>query len=157
MQRPGGSTLNDRAFPLARVSRVPLRVGLEYGMTIQSKDIPPATVPLPVRSTLAQPLVVHRYQLSRNIRLLRNYGFAPGNPVLRAQSIPFKGQGGMTTPVMTRFGMQKPRPGATPVFPRSGSKGSMGPVRRYPKSLLVAPNTYTPPVYGGATQGYEEG
>lgn len=157
MRRPTGSGISDRAFPIARFSRVPLRVGLEYGMTIQRKDISAPPVPLPVRSSLAQPLVVHRYQLSRNIRLLRNYGFAPGNPVLKAQSIPFQGRGGNTSPVLTRFGMQKPRPGATPVFPRVSSGGSMGAVRRFPKSLLVPPNTYRPPVYGDATQQYTDG
>lgn len=158
MARPAGYGKTARLFPVAQVSRVPLRRGLEYGMTIQSRDIPAPDVPLPIRSSLAQSLGVHRFQISRNLKLLRNYGFAPGNPVLKAQTIPLQGRANAQrpTPVMTRFGMQAPRPGATPVFPRVGKPGAMGSVRRFPRAILVPPNTYRIPVYGNAEQPLTE-
>lgn len=107
-------------------------------------------VQLPVRSSLGQQILIHRFQNSHNYRLLRNYGFAPGNPILQAESIPNQAntQGNTPKPVFTRFGMQAPVPGQSPVFPRVSGRGSMGSPKRFPKSLLVPPNTYAPPVYG---------
>lgn len=139
-----------RLFPIARVSRVPLRVGLEYGMTISGVPMDAPTVAMPVRSSLAQKLNIHRYQLSRNIRLLHGYGFAPGNPVLKADSTPLQARVAQAVdqPQMTRFG-QTPIPGQTPVFPRTGARGVMRAVRRFPKAIPVTPNNWTPPVYGG--------
>ncbi len=159
MAKPSGYNRGPRLFPMAIVSRKPLRTGLEYGMTIKSGDMDAPDVPMPIRSSLGQSLLTHRFQLSRNIRLLRNYGFAPGNPILKAQSIPLQAKisGQTPKPVMTRFGMQKPQPGATPAFPRTGARGSMGSVRRFPKSILVIPNTYRPPVYGQDTAQVQTG
>lgn len=144
-------TAQDRAalFPIARVSRVPLRVGLEYGMAIKGAPMDAPNVAPPIRSSLAQQTVIHRFQLSRYISRLRTYGFAPGNPILKADSIDLKSRQTANTPkpVMTRLG-QRPVPGRTPVFPRTAAPGTMGSPRRFPKALPVQKNTYTPPIYG---------
>lgn len=141
-------TMRDRLFPLARFSRVPLRVGLEYGMTVQGKPMDVPSVRMPVRSSLAQRLLIHRYQITRNIRLLHGYGFAPGNPVLKADSTPLtaKIKQNTPTPTMTRFGMS-PVQGVR-VFPRTALAGGLGSPKRFPKAIPVIQNTYTPPVYG---------
>lgn len=149
-QRPQGASLQAQAFPMAIVSRRPLRVGLEYGMTIQGKDVPAPTVQMPVRSSLGQPFLRHRFQLSRNIRLLRTYGFAPGNPILQAESIPNQSSASSQRPrpIAARYGMQT----SGGVRASVGSRGSMGSPKRFPKAIMVPPNTYSPPVYGGGTQ-----
>lgn len=158
MARPAGFQQQDSAFPIYRPSFKPLRKGLQYGMTITRRDGDAPDLPMPIRSSLFGKEIVTRFQLSRNIRLLRNYGFAPGNPVLKAQSIPVQALllQQRPTPTMTRFGMQKPSPGATPVFPRTGARGGMGSVRRFPKAIRVVPNTYRPPVYGQDTPQVQE-
>jgi len=110
-------------------------------------------VPLPIRSSLGQDTLVHRFQLSRNLRLLRNYGMRPDYPVLKAQSTAFRGRVVKQTPTpqLTRFGV-RPRPGLTPVYPRVGAPGTMGSVKRFSKASKVIPNRYRPPLYGGGTQ-----
>ena len=139
-------------FPIARVSRVPLRVGLEYGMVYAGKPQNVATVQMPVRSSMAQTLLRFRWQIARNIRLLHGYGFAPGNPVLKAESRNLRAQilANTPRPVMTNFG-GTPVPGKTPVFPRTGRPGGLGSPRRFPKAISVVPNDYVPPIYGASS------
>ncbi len=138
-----------KLFPVYRPSFASLRTGLEYGMVVQGKEMQLPALPLPIESSLAQDVNVHRFQLSRNIRLLRNYGMRPDYPVVQVPTTPFQGRvvKQTPTPVMTAFG-PRPRPGATPVFPRTARGGTMGSVKRFAKSTKVIPNKYRPPVYG---------
>lgn len=151
--KPTVGSKRERLFPVFRPSFAPLRTGLEYGMTVQGKPMQLPNLPQPIRSSLGQNTLVHRFQLSRNLKLLRTFGLRPDYPTLRAQSIPFRGrvQQQTPTPVMTRFGT-RPRPGATPVFPRVGRPGTMGSVKRFTKANKVIPNRYRPPLYGGGTE-----
>lgn len=153
MKPQGASNRGEKVFPVFRPSFRPLRTGLEYGMTVQGRPMPAPNVALPIQSSTAQDVNVHRFQITRNLRLLRNYGMRPDHPVLRAPSIPFTAKVNAQTPkpVMTRLGT-RPVPGATPVFPRTGAPGTMGSVKRFPKAILAMPNRYRPPVYGGRRQ-----
>lgn len=155
MKRPGGAALKSPGgFPLAVVSRKPLKAGLAYGMTIQDRPMETPGVPLPVLSSRAQQRLIHRFQLALNTRLIHPYGFAPGNPILQAESTDNRmtGTKQTPTPTMSNFG-GTPAPGR-PVFPRSAARGRMGSPKRFPKAIQVIPNDYTPSLYGGGQQSY---
>ena len=151
--KPTVASRREKLFPVFRPSFASRRVGLEYGMTVQGKPMQLPNVAQPVRSSLAQNVNVHRFQLSRNLKLLRNYGMRPDYPVLRAPFIPFQAKVAKQTPTpqMTRFG-SRPTPGLTPVYPRVAKGGTMGSVKRFAKASKVIPNRYRPPIYGGGMQ-----
>jgi hypothetical protein len=125
---------NGKLFPVAPNARIPNRSNMEYRMIIEGEHIPSATVPMQLRQSEAQPIVVHRWQFSRYFSLLRNYGLRPDYPIFRGFAI---------VPVNSS-------PNAKIVISRRGAaanQGSMRPIPRFRKALPYPIVTYNPPTY----------
>lgn len=129
-----------------------LQRGISSGMSIPTKALPVVTVPLPVRSTLAQRIAVYRVQLSRYVSWIKPFGMAPGYPTAHVLSL-------INTSPRNRGLTPMPHPssvksGSVPTARGSGARptgdGSyyMGSPRRFKKALPVALVAYTPQVYG---------
>lgn len=121
------------------LSRPPLRTGMEYFMLYDHRKMAAPNVPPPVRrASLAQQQLIHRYQISKYISRLRNFGLRPDHPAFHGFKITVQGRIA-TTPVMSDPQWNTPRPLA----------GSMRAPARFAKALPTAPNPYIAPTYGG--------
>lgn len=151
--RPKGASSKALLFPIGKVGQAQRRVGMEYSGITQARNVPAPNVPMPVRESLAQTLVVHRFQFTRYFGRLRTYGFAPGNPVIRAFNQRYSLSPKERTPRPIISGGARSGPLSVSRTPGVINKGSMGAPKRFPKALPLRVNTYRPPIYGEDTSG----
>lgn len=147
--RPTKPTTKASLFPIGSVNQRQNRRGLEYsgGLTTRPMDAP--NVPVPIRSTLSMPITRYKIAFTRKLIFLRTYGFAPGNPVLRATPNPYTVAGARKRkprPVVRGGRRSGPLSVARP--PAAAKNGAMGAPKRFPKALPIIPNNYKPPIYG---------
>lgn len=140
----GRAVRRKNVFTLSPLSHKPIRTGMSYGMRYGGRvqEAPAVAPPIP-RQSLAQMVLVHRYQVSKYIPLfarpmglMMQAGYPvdhvlkliPGAPVQR------------NTPVLSNAPMS---------LPRTAKGGTMRPMSRWAKALPLTPNPYNPPTYGG--------
>lgn len=146
--RPTKATQKATLFPIGAVNQRQNRNGLEYSGALTTRPMDAPNVPVPVRSTLSMPITRYKIAFTRNLKLLRTYGFAPGNPVLRATPNPYTVSGTKRrTPKPSVRGGKRSGPLSVSRPPAANKPGSMGAPKRFPKALPVIPNNYEPPVY----------
>jgi hypothetical protein len=147
--RPTKPTTKASLFPIGAVNQRQNREGLEYQGMITTRPMESPNVPMPIRSTLAMPITRYRVQFTRKLKFLRTYGFAPGNPVLKATPNPYTvaGQRRRQPKPHTRGG-RRSGPLSVSRAPSASKPGHMGAPKRFPKALPLVPNKYQPPVYG---------
>jgi hypothetical protein len=121
---------------------MPIRTGMvyamEYGGRIQ--EAPNTVMPM-ARPSLAQRVLIHRYQLSKYISpLTRIMSPLPSidYPTVHAQMIIRTAPSPNQTPIMSSNGN-----------PRTARGGTLAPLPRFKKALPTRPPTFNPPVYGG--------
>lgn len=132
--------------------------GIIVGMDFQAENSLAPTVPLPVRSSLAQEISVYRVQLNRYIYLLARAARWPGMPGTSFSKSDYPYYRGYPTArvvsvINTRPNMRQTktvssgysRPGFGGYPKRSGF---MNAPPRFKKSLPLPLNEYEPPVYG---------
>lgn len=147
--RPRKPTRKSTLFPIGAVNQRVNRTGLEYSGVSVARSMRPATVPMPIRASLAQDVNAYRIHFSRKLRFLRTYGFAPGNPVLKAPKNPYTVYGVKSRrPLPVVRGGKRAGPLSVTRTPAAARPGYMGSPKRFPKALPVVPNNYTPPIYG---------
>lgn len=106
---------------------------LEYGMQYGGRVMEAPNVPLMVRSSLGQRVLVHRFQMSRYISRLRNYGMRPDHPAFKGHMV-VNTAPRIVVPTRARL-------------PLSKKPGTMAATPRFPKALGNPPNNYQPPEY----------
>lgn len=146
--RPTKPTTKASLFPIGAVNQRQNRNGLEYSGALTTRPMNAPNVPLPVRSTLSMPITRYKLAFTRNLKLLRTYGFRPGNPVLRATPNPYTVGQKRRTPKPAVRGGKRNGPLSVSRPPAATKAGSMGAPKRFPKALPVVPNNYKPPIYG---------
>lgn len=108
----------------------------ERGITAQAVssdgEVASPTVPIPVRSSLAQTVLIFRRQITTYISRVKPYGMAPGYPTAKVPTILH------TTP---RHALIRSARG----YP--ASKGQMLPPKRFTKALPTKQNDYEAPTY----------
>lgn len=119
-----------------QVSNTPLGRGMGYGMLVRARPVPSPGIPLFVRSSLYQNVLWHRFQISRYISKLRNYGMRPDYPTPHVLTMI------NSAPPMNK----NPRPTISR-FGRTGSPGYMQAPRRFKKALPANDIPYYPPEY----------
>lgn len=146
--RPTKPTRKTTLFPIGAVNQRQNRDGLEYQGMITTRPMEAPNVPMVVRSTLAMPMTRYKVQFTRKLKFLRTYGFAPGNPVLKATPNPYTVATQRRQPKPTLRGGRRHGPLSVSRTPSSVKGGHMGAPKRFPKALPVIPNKYAPPIYG---------
>lgn len=133
------SALRTPFFPRPQSQR-----GIDSGMTTMGSNDPSMlpTIPLPVRSSLAQTILVHRVQLSHYFAKVAgatryNGGMAPGYPVAKVLSLI------NTAPLMRRNARA-----VTGLRGLPARSGYMSAPPRFTKALPLPVNDYQPPIYG---------
>lgn len=138
------ATLKDNLFPEAVTHRAPIMRGMEYGMMIKSAPMEAPNVPLMQRQSLGQRGLIHRYQISRYLSILRYFGLRPDYPVFHGKviinSAPKSKLSRNPQPVTHRRTLLN--------TPATKDQGVMGASRRFSKALRLPINPYTPPTYG---------
>lgn len=124
----------------AALSHMPLRTGMLYAMQYGGRVEEVPNVPMAIaRPSLAQRVLVHRYQLSKYISPLTRIMSpvpAAGYPVAHAQMIIRTAPTPNQTPIMSSNGN-----------PRTARGGTQGPLPRFKKALPSRPLVFTPPTY----------
>lgn len=146
--RPTKPSTKASLFPIGSVNQRQNRSGLEYQGMLTARPMEAPNVPQVIRSTLSMPITRYRIQFTRNLKLLRTYGFAPGNPVLRATPNPYTVTSRRRQPKPTLRGGRRNGPLSVSRAPAAAKPGRMGAPKRFPKALPLIPNNYKPPVYG---------
>lgn len=140
-----------RPFEVLRILRAPLETGMEYEMHYDSVVMGGPNVPPPIpRQSLAQQVIVHRYQQSKYFSRLRNYGLRPDYPIAHGWRVIQTGNSSVNNaPVMTTtfLGTDPQSRGIQVNSP--GAQGFMRPGGRFKKALPTPVVNYNPPVYGG--------
>lgn len=146
-----GKTDRARPFEVLRILRMPLEIGMEYEMSYDSTVMGGPNSPPPIpRASLAQTVIIHRYQQSKYFSRLRNYGLRPDHPIAHGSVVVQTGHSSVhNTPAMTstRLGTDPLSKGIQ--VNRPGQGGFMRPGGRFKKALPLPVVNYDPPVYGG--------
>lgn len=116
--------------------------GIDYGMDFGAEDGLAPTVPIAVRSSLAQEKTVYRVQTSHynfvKVKATRFPGMAPGYPVAKVLSL-----------INTAPQMRRGNPSATRGLRGYPARsGFMAAPPRFRKALPTPVNDYSPPIYG---------
>lgn len=132
------STQKKNPFVVTRQEKHDILVGIEDGMLLQNKVGRAPNVPLQTRSSLGQQVIRHRFQISRYISGLRNYGMRPDYPVVHVLTM-------VKTSPAGRSGRPVMSVGYT--LPQTASGGTIAPPPRFKKALkspvaIFAPATY---------------
>lgn len=124
----------------AKLSHMPIRTGMVYAMQYGGRIEEVPNVPMPMsRPSMAQRVLVHRYQLSKYISPLTRIMSpvpAAGYPYVKAFMIIRTAPPPNQTPVMSSNGN-----------PRTARGGTQGPMPRFKKALPTSPPIYNPPTY----------
>jgi hypothetical protein len=123
--------------------------GIDYGLDYRGRGKRTLTIPLPVRSSLAQLITTYRTQISHYISRVRPFGMAPGYPTAHVLTLiqtspakrtlnPLPRPGGINTPGQANSGATANR-GDSPYYMRGPS--------RFRKALPTAMHRYEPPTY----------
>jgi hypothetical protein len=134
------------------LSHVPIRTGMEYAMQYGGRvQEAPNTVMAMARPSLAQRVLIHRYQLSRYIspltRIMSPVPFVNGGRVgFSDTAAPYP------TAKASMIIRTAPKPNQTPIMssngnPRTARGGTQGPLPRFKKALPIKPLVFTPPEY----------
>ena len=127
---------------LASLSHKPIRAGMSYGMLYGGRpmEAPSVAPPIP-RQSLAQTLLIHRYQGSKYISAIaRPMGLTmqAGYPSVHVMKIINTAPTQNQTPILSNSPMN---------LPRTARGGTMAAVPRWKKALPLVPNPYNPPTY----------
>lgn len=125
---------------------MPIRTGMVYAMAYGGRiqEAPNTVMPV-ARQSLAQRVLIHRYQLSKYISpLTRIMSPVPliGYPTAKTQMIIRSAPTPNQTPIMSKLG-------PTQATVRTARGGTQAPLPRFKKALPTRPPTFNPPVYGG--------
>lgn len=154
---PGKNFTRKDALRTPTYARVQRENGIFAAMDHAARNDLAPTVPLPVRSSLAQEIGVWKVQLNRYIYILARATRWPGMPGTSYSTSGYPSFGGyptakvqtiMNTAPRNMAGSQatgQSRPGFGG-YPKSSS--FMKAPRRFTKALPLPVNTYEPPVYG---------
>lgn len=124
--------------------------GINASMSYEETPERIPTIPLPVRSSLAQIFKLHKFQLTHYFSWIKPFGMAPGYPVAKVHTL-------VNTSPRNRSLSPQPRPAYRRMrgIPISGGVGSregdpyyMRGVTRFKKALPITLNPYQPPIYG---------
>lgn len=124
----------------APLSHMPIRTGMTYAMQYGGRILEAPNTPMAIaRPSLAQRVLIHRYQLSKYI-----------SPLTRIMS-PVPEAGYPTAHVLTIV-RGAPVPNQTPIMsstgtPQTARGGTMAPSPRWKKALPTKPPAFNPPVY----------
>lgn len=134
-------------------TRAYIQRGIMQYMTYGAQAEKPPGIPLPIRSSLAQIIHIHKVRLSHYTSWMKPYGMkrhypipseALGDyPVAKVVTLINKGPNNLAVqplPVINR-------PGIAPSQPRVRHRGTMGPPRRFTKALPVSMVNFVPPTY----------
>lgn len=144
----------DRRFPLRTpvYHRNQIQRGISQYMTYGAQAEKPPGIPLPIRSSLAQIVHIHKVRLSHYVSWIKPYGmkrhypdpiFGLDYPTAKVGTIINKAPNMRMKP-LPRIN----RPGVAPSQPRVNSRGYMGAPPRFKKALPVSMVNYVPPTYG---------
>lgn len=115
--------------------------GIDYGMNHKAEKDLEVTIPLPVRSSLAQPISIFKVQFSHYLARIagasRYPGMAPGYPTAKVLTM---------LNVAPRMAVKQATPRG--VTGRPSRQGYMNAPQRFKKALPLPINDYQPPVYG---------
>lgn len=124
--------------------------GIDASMSYEETPERIPTIPLPVRSSLAQIFKLHKFQITHYFSWIKPFGMAPGYPVAKVQTL-------INTSPRNRSLRPLPRPAyrremGVPMARGTGSRIDAGyymrGVRRFNKALPISLNQYQPPIYG---------
>lgn len=146
-----GKTDRGRPFEVLRILRMPLEIGMEYSMSYDSTVMGGPNVPPPIpRQSLAQTVIVHRYQQSKYFSRLRNYGLRPDYPIAHGHVVVQTGNSSVNNaPTITSTKMGTDSSLGVPQVNSAGAQGFMRPGGRFRKALPLPVVNYNPPIYGG--------
>jgi len=148
----GASTASPFESPV--VSWHPNEQGMSWEMDYNTRRTPVPNVPPPVsRSSLAQQILIHRYQQSKYISVLRYFGLRPDYPAFHgfkiingAPQVSNTGIPSLNSTNLNQFYKGVGTEGIAP-FPRAKTAGTMRPVSRFVKALPVPIPSYNAPTY----------
>lgn len=155
---PGKNFTRKDALRTPRYARVYSERGISGGMEMVTRNDLAPTVPLPVRSSLAQEIMVKKVQLSKYLYLIARATRWPGMPGTSFSTSDYPYFRGYPTAKVTSLVNSAPRnmgargnvtgasrPGFGGYPKRSGF---MAAPPRFKKALPLPLNEYEPPVYG---------
>jgi hypothetical protein len=130
------------------VSRNPVWTGMEYEMDYNRRHTPAPNVPPPTRrSSLAQTILIHRYQQSKYFSVLRYFGLRPDHPAAYGHKITPGAPTQRTSPTIIR------PPGTGNFAHGSSTQGTMKPNPRWGKALPSRITPFSPPLYDTSQGG----
>lgn len=155
---PGKNFTRKDALRTPTYGRMQRENGIIVGMDWDAKNDLAPTVPLPVRSSLAQEIAVWRVQLNRYIYILAGAARWPGMPGTSYSTSGYPSFDGYPTAKLptilnTRPNMKQTKT-VTSGYSRPGfggypkRRGFMNAPPRFKKALPAPINDYEPPVYG---------
>lgn len=145
----GASTIVGSPLDVTIPSRHELFTGMEYEMDYNTRRMDaPQNAPPVARSSLAQMILIHRYQQSKYLSILRYFGLRPDYPAFHGFKIvngaPVVSNSGQ--PIFSS-GYPGLHVGTVSPFPRARTAGTMRPVSRFVKALPVPIPQYNAPTY----------
>lgn len=145
----------DRRTPLRTpvYHRSYIQRGITQYMTYGAQAERPPGIPLPIRSSLAQIIHIHKVRMSHYVSWIKPYGMkrhypvanmALGDyPVAKVVTLINKSPSNLQARPLPSIN----RPGIAPSQPRVNRRGTMGAPPRFKKALPVSLVTYVPPTY----------
>lgn len=144
----------DRRPPLRTpvFTRAYRQEGISQYMTYGAQAERAPGIPLPIRSSLAQIIHIHKVRMSHYVSTVKPFGMRRHYP-FPDEALGDYPVAKVGTVINSSFRIavqplpQINRPGIAPSQPRVNNRGSMGPPRRFTKALPVSLVSYVPPTY----------
>jgi hypothetical protein len=127
-----------RAAPLGHTAD---EEGMSYTMAYPTRNAEPPDIPLPIRSSLFQTVLKHRFQFSSYISKIKGFGLRPDYPVVKLLKIQNKSTAQYNRPLPTMSS-----------YPKASLRGGMATQPRFVKALPSRKVVFNPPIYGSDNQ-----